>query len=190
MNAIRFFFRRHRLSALGAIVGALWLGPASHVLAQVNTTTTGSAAQTMDSADRKFIGEAAQGGMAEVAMGQMAQQRGNNAQVKAFGQRMVQDHTKANEDLKRIATGKGLQLPTTLGSEHQHHADQFAKLSGADFDRAYMKHMLEDHKKDVSDFEKASKSAKDGDVKDFAGRTLPTLQSHLQLAQTTYDQVK
>jgi putative membrane protein len=64
------------------------------------------------------------------------------------------------------------------------------KQSGTEFDRAYMKHMLDDHQKDVSDFEKAAKSAKDADVKTFAARTLPTLQAHLQLAQKTYDAVK
>jgi putative membrane protein len=152
--------------------------------------TSSGASKALDSADRKFVDAAAQGSVAEVAMGQMAQQRGSNVQVKEFGQRMVIDHSKASDELKKVADAKGMKLPTAPASSHQHDADKLAKLSGTDFDRAYMKHMLDDHKKDVADFEKAAKSAKDADVKDFAARTLPTLQSHLQLAQSTYDAVK
>jgi putative membrane protein len=186
MHSPYSYIRRHQLAALGAVFTAALLGPIGSVLAQ----GAASDARALDGGDRKFVEEAAQGGLAEMALGQLAQQRASHAQVKAFGQRMVQDHSKANDDLKRVASAKNLQLPPTPGTAHQHHVDQLGKQSGTEFDRAYMKHMLDDHQKDVSDFEKAAKSAKDADVKSFAARTLPTLQAHLQLAQKTYDAVK
>ena len=185
MPTLRFLIRRHQLRICGAAIAAVLLGPVGHAVAQ-----GADSARTLDSSDRKFVEDAAQGNLAEVAMGQLAQQRASHALVKAFGQRIMQDHGKANDDLKRVASGKGMQLPATMGRMHQNNADRLAKLSGAEFDRAYMKHMLDDHKKDISEFEKASKSAKDAEVKDFAARTLPTLKSHLQTAQTTYDAVK
>lgn len=180
------FIRRRQLAALGAVCGAALLGPTSAAVAQVAAT----GASALDSADRRFVEEAARGGLAEVDLGRLAQQRGSHAQVKAFGQRMAQDHGKANDDLKQVATAKNLPLPATSGAAHQHHAEQLGKLSGTEFDRAYMKHMLDDHQKDVAEFEKAAKSARDADVKGFAARTLPTLQTHLLLAQTTWDAVK
>ena len=186
MNSPRLSFRRHRLLIIGAAIGAASLG----LMGSASAQAADSRGTAVSAADRKFVEEAAQGGMAEVLMGQMAQQRASHAQVKAFGQRMVVDHGKANEELKRVASAKNVQLPTTLGSAHQRHADGMSKLSGVEFDQAYMKHMVEDHKKDVADFEKAAKSANDANVKNFASRTLPTLQSHLKLAQTTYDAVK
>jgi len=182
------FVRRHRLGSFGiVVVAALLLGSLGQVRAQTATTVN---AGTLTSGDRKFVDAAAQGGMAEVEMGQMAQQRGAHAQVKTFGQRMVQDHSKANDELKQVASAKGVALPTTIGTDHQHHADRLGKLSGSEFDRAYMQHMLDDHKKDVSDFEKAAADAKDPEVKNFATHTLPTLRTHLQLAQSTYDAIK
>jgi putative membrane protein len=83
-----------------------------------------------------------------------------------------------------------VQLPAALTASHKHDADKLGKLSGKEFDRAYSRYMLDDHMMDVADFQKAAKSSKDTDIKDFAARTLPTLQSHLQLAQATYDVVK
>ncbi len=156
--------------------------------AQTPGTAGGRAA--VDRADLQFVETAARGGMAEVMMGQMAQQKAVNPQVKAFGERMVQDHGKANSELMQIAGSKGIAAPSDAGPDHKKHADRLAKLSGAEFDRAYMKHMVEDHEKDVKDFERASRSAKDAEIRAFAGRTLPTLQSHLQMARTTHDALK
>ena len=136
-------------------------------------------------ADRKFIETAAEGGMAEVQLGQLAAQKGQSDQVKQFGQKMVDDHTKANDQLKQIASTKGVTLPTDLKSADKREMDRLSKLSGAEFDREYMKHMVSDHKKDVSDFQKEAKSGKDAEVKSFASQTVPVLQQHLQLAQST-----
>jgi putative membrane protein len=148
------------------------------------------AAGQMDRADRKFVEEAAMGGMAEVELGKLAQQKGGSDQVKQFGARMVEDHGKANDELKQLAQAKGLSVPAAPDKSHQKEVDKLNKLSGAKFDREYMAHMLSDHRKDVSDFKKAAGSAKDSDVKSFASKTLPTLQEHLTLAQNVHDSVK
>ena len=186
MHSFNSLLRPHRLVGFGFAVGMALVGPMGPAWAQ----GAGAPARTLEASDQSFVAEAAQGGMAEVAMGKMAQQRATHAQVKTFGERMVRDHSKANEDLKQVASAKAVTLPTTPGTANQHHADALGKLSGAEFDRAYMKHMVDDHKKDVANFEKAAASAKDPDVKAFAVRTLPTLKAHRELAQTTYDAVK
>lgn len=134
--------------------------------------------------DRKFIEKAAAGSMLEVELGKLAQERGSDAKVKEFGARMVQDHGKAVDELKQMASDKSLKLPDQANSSQQKETQKFAKLSGADFDRKYASAMVKDHKKDIAEFEKASKSAKDPQVKEFAGKTLPTLREHLKMAQS------
>lgn len=155
-------------------------------------TPTASAARVdpLARADRKFVEEAGQGGLAEVEHGRLAAQRATHAQVKQFAQRMVQDHGKANDELKTIAAARGITLPTTVDRKHHRQMDKLGKLGGADFDREYMKQMVDDHKQTVSSFEKQAKSGKDGDLKSFAIKTLPTLKEHLTSAQSTYDAVK
>jgi putative membrane protein len=140
--------------------------------------------------DRKFIEEATMGGLAEVELGKLAQLKGASEQVKQFGARMVEDHGKANDELKQLAHIKGFGVPGAPAKAHLREIDKLGKLSGAEFDRQYMAHMLSDHRKDVSEFKKASEAAKDSDVKAFADKTLPTLQEHLKLAQTVHDSVK
>ena len=137
------------------------------------------------SSDRKFMEKAAQGGMAEVKLGQLATQKAGSDQVRQFGQRMVDDHSKADEQLKQVASNKGVTLPTELDKSTQKEYDKLSKLSGADFDREYMKHMVSDHKQDVGDFKAQASKAKDPDLKAFAASTLPTLEQHLTLAQST-----
>jgi putative membrane protein len=127
--------------------------------------------------------EAAEGGMAEVELGKLATQNAESAQVKQFGQRMVDDHTKANDELKKVAEQKGVTLPTQLSAKDQASKDKLSKLKGEQFDRAYMHDMVKDHKTDVAEFQKASTTAKDSDVKNFAAQTLPTLEDHLKQAQ-------
>ena len=153
-----------------------------------SAAATGSAmnskASTISSGDRKFMEKAAEGGMAEVKLGQLAAQKASADQVKQFGQRMVDDHGKANDQLKQLASTKGVTLPTDLDKSTQREYDKLSKLSGADFDREYMKHMVSDHKKDVSEFKSEANKAKDADLKQFASSTLPTLEEHLNLAQS------
>jgi putative membrane protein len=134
-------------------------------------------------ADAKFVEKAAQGGLAEVQLGQLAQQKAQSDDVKNFAKRMVDDHTKANDELKKVAEGKNIMLPTALDRKDQKLLDKLGKLDGARFDHEYMEHMVSDHKKDVKEFEHEAKHGKDADVKGFAENTLPTLRDHLQLAQ-------
>ena len=140
-------------------------------------------ASTVSSGDRKFMEKAAEGGMAEVQMGKLATQKAESDQVKQFGQRMVDDHTKADQQLKQLASTKGVTLPADLDKSSQREYDKLSKLSGAQFDREYMDHMVSDHKKDISEFKSEAKKAQDADVKQFASSTLPTLEEHLNLAQ-------
>jgi putative membrane protein len=139
--------------------------------------------------DQQFVKKAAEGGLAEVELGQLATSKASNDAVKQFGQKMVDDHGKANDELKSIAQQKSITLPTELNAKDKAEKARLEKLSGAEFDKAYMQHMVKDHKKDVAEFQKESTSAKDSDVKQFASKTLPTLQEHLQLAQQTASQV-
>jgi len=158
--------------------------------AKPDASTVGGGGGTLAGGDRKFVETAAMHGLAEVEMGKLAQQKASSPEVKDFGARMVQDHGKANDELKALASAKGVRLPASIDSAHQRKIERMQKLSGAAFDRAYMKEMLSDHKKDVSEFRKQAKSAKDPDVKAFASRTLPTLEEHLHLAQRTDKEVK
>lgn len=129
-----------------------------------------------------FMLKAASGGMMEVTLGKLAQEKGSSADVKAFGQKMVEDHGKANAELKTVAATKNVTLPVELLAEHQKHVDEMSKMSGADFDKHYMSMMVEDHQKDIAEFEKATQ-VQDPDVKGFATKTLPVLKGHLEMAQ-------
>lgn len=136
------------------------------------------------SSDTHFIKKAASGGMAEVELGQMAQQKASNPDVKKFGERMVADHTKANEQLKAVAQAEHIDLPQQLDAKDQATKDRLDKLSGEQFDKAYMKDMVKDHKTDVAEFQRESKMAKNPELKNFATQTLPVLQSHLRDAES------
>ena len=153
----------------------------------------GAAAQTgaaVPAPDRTFAEKAAAGGVAEVEGGKIAEQRAANDKVKQFGARMVQDHSKANEELKQLASGKGLQLPSAPDAHSKEMMAKLQKLSGAEFDRAYMDHMVKEHKKDVAEFKKEAGSGKDPQIKAFAAKTLPTLEEHLKMAEATHAEVR
>ena len=129
--------------------------------------------------DKKFVKESALGGMAEVEMGKLATQKGSSEAVKQFGQRMVDDHSKANEQLKQAAAKSNIEIPASLDSKHQSHIDKLAKLSGPEFDKAYLKDQVKDHEHDVDKFKEEAQNGTDPNVKQFAMATLPTLQEHL-----------
>jgi putative membrane protein len=170
---------------------ALLLAAPPAVTLGADTKSTGDtkSSSKLSSDDSNFIKDAAQGGMLEVELGKLAQQKGSNDKVKEFGKRMEQDHSKANEELKKIAADKGVQL-TALDKKHQSKVDKLSKASAADFDRNYMKEMVDDHKDDVSKFQKQADKGKDADLKQFASSKLPTLKEHLQLAQSTEKAVR
>jgi putative membrane protein len=144
----------------------------------------------LDHSDRKFVETAAKDGLAEVELGQLASQRAESPEVKQFAQRMVQDHGKANDQLKQLAQSKGVEVPTETDKSHQRKMEKLQKLSGAQFDKQYMDDMVKDHKKDVKEFQKQAKSAKDPDVKAFASQTAPVLQEHLQMAEAAQKTAK
>jgi putative membrane protein len=127
--------------------------------------------------------EARKGGMAEVELGRLAAQIAQSDAVKQFAQRMITDHGKSNDELTSLARSKKVTLPSDVGATHKATKDRLAGLSGAAFDRAYMQEMVADHQKDVNAFRAESESGKDPEVKAWAAKTLPTLQSHLQMAQ-------
>ena len=158
-------------------------GPGANMSTSSNASKSSSKGGQLDHADRKFLEEAAKGGLAEVEMGQLASERGESPEVKQFGQRMVQDHGKANDQLKQLAQSKGIEIPTQTDKSHQKKMEKLQKLNGAQFDKQYMDDMVKDHKKDVKDFDKEARKAKDPDVKNFAAQTAPTLKEHLQMAQ-------
>jgi putative membrane protein len=164
----------------GSGAGTTGSGTASSSAAGSKSTATKSA---LDKADQKFIMDAAEGGLFEVEAGKLAESKGQDAQVKSFGSTLVKDHTAANDELKTLASRKGVTLPTALPKDKQKDLD---KLSNSKkFDKDFIEHVGEkDHKKDIKKFEKAAKDAKDPDVKAFAAKTLPTLQTHHQTAES------
>lgn len=134
--------------------------------------------QTEDT--NEFAVKAANGGMLEVELGRLAQEKAANPAVKEFGAMMVADHSKANDEMKALAAKKNVTLPTTLGEEAQKHVNDLTKLSGKDFDKKYVSLMVDDHKEDIDLFTKAAEDDKtDADLKAFAVKTLPTLKKHL-----------
>jgi len=145
---------------------------------------------SLSAGERKFMEKAAIDGMAEVELGRIAQSRAQDGQVKQFAQRMVTDHSKAGDELKKLASSKGVQLPSGPDKKHQKEMDELQKKDAKKFDREYMEYMVKEHRKDVSEFEKQSRGAKDPDVKAFAAKTLPTLKEHLQMAQQVEAAVK
>jgi putative membrane protein len=155
--------------------------PATQSGSAQRSTTTGQLA----AADQAFLKEAATGGLMEVELGRLATEKASSPEVKQFGQRMVDDHGKANQQLSTMAQQKNVQIATELTGKAKGDYDRLSKLSGEQFDRAYMQMMVRDHRKDVSDFRKQSTSAKDTDLKSFASQTLPTLEEHLKMAEQT-----
>jgi putative membrane protein len=158
--------------------------------AKADTAKKDSSVAAVDAQDAKFAVAAANGGMAEVELGQLAQQKGVNAKVKDFGGMMVTDHSKANDEMKALAKTKGITLPTAIDADEQKVKDDLSAKSGADFDKAYVSNMIDDHKKDIKEFEDASQNCKDADLKAFAVKTLPTLKMHLDAIQKIHDGMK
>jgi putative membrane protein len=184
-----------RLSTLSISVGLSLLVAAAGAAAQGAGTPSAAgmkatAGTSVAAADKTFVEKAAGGGMAEVELGKLATQKASSDQVKQFGSRMVNDHSKTNDELKQIATAKGMTLPTDLDAKHKSEMAKLQKLSGAQFDRAYMDAMVQDHKETVALFRTQSTSGKDGELKGFAAKTLPHLEEHLKMAQATDSAVK
>jgi putative membrane protein len=134
--------------------------------------------------DCNFIQAAAQGGMTEVKLGELASTSGQRDDVKAFGQRMVKDHTVINDNLKALAAQKDVTLSESLDAKHQAMVDKMSALSGSDFDNAYIASMIKDHKSDAQAFKTESSATKDTDIKNFVDKTIPVVHEHMKLIAT------
>jgi len=153
-----------------------------------NAMATGGIA--VDEADAKFTTQAAVGGMAEVELGKMALEKSSNPQVKEFATMMVKDHGMANTELMAIAKQKNITLPTTVDDEHKKKMEDLSKKSGADFDKAYVDAMVGGHKSTLKLMEDESRDGKDADLKSFATKTAPVVQSHLVMINKINDSMK
>src|ERR1041385_341642 len=163
-----------RLYIIALVIGAFSLTGAVRA-ADSNATGEGS---SLSEKDKTFMKKAAKGGMMEVSMGQVAEQKGQSEDVKSFGKRMVTDHSKANDELKSIASKKGVQLPT------KEHTSKWTS------DKAYIDMMVKDHEKDLAEFKEEASSGSDPDVKKFADDTAKMVQEHLDLAKEILGKLK
>ena len=139
-----------------------------------------NAATTVATADKAFILAAAQGGMTEVKLGELAAQKGMRDDVKAFGKMMVKDHTAINDDLKALAAQKGVTIPDGLDAKHQGMVDKMAALTDSEFDHAYITGMIKGHKMDAKEFKAESAETKDADIKGFVDKSIPVVDEHLK----------
>jgi putative membrane protein len=170
----------------GAVVLGAFLFLTGMFFAQPLPKQNGPAMKASDPAigsDTTFARKAAQGGMAEVKMGRLAEEKGSSQDVKNFGKKMVEDHSAANEKLEGIASQQNITLPATLNRTDQATYDHLSKLSGDAFDRAYAKDMVQDHQQDIADFKTEARNGQNSAVKGFASNTLPTLEEHLKMAR-------
>lgn len=151
---------------------------------------TASKKDTSMAADRDFVTEAASGGLMEVTLGKLAQVNASSAKVKEFGQMMITDHSKANTELKAVASKKNVTLSPTPLEKQQKMIDDLKTKKGADFDKAYVDMMVDDHKEDISKFQDEANKGNDADVKAFATKTLPVLTKHLEHIQKIKDGMK
>jgi len=133
--------------------------------------------------EKRFVKDALLGGMTEVELGKVALEKASGDAVKQFAQKMMDDHSKANEELKQLAAKEGINVPDALDSKRQSRIDKLAKLSGADFDRAYIKDQVKDHQNDVREFQAEAQNGNDPGVKEFASKTLPVLEEHLRMVK-------
>jgi putative membrane protein len=165
------------------LAALLSIGTAHAQTAAQNATKNPAPDPVKETTDTTFARGAASGGMAEVSMGKLAQQKGSSDSVKEFGKRMETDHSAAGDKLKDIAGKDGITIPGGMSQKDQATYNKLSKLSGADFDKAYATQMVQDHQKDIAEFQKEASNGSNPDVKNFATETLPTLQEHLRMAQ-------
>jgi putative membrane protein len=140
-------------------------------------------------ADSGFLHEAAEGGRMEVELGRLAADRAESQRVRDFGRRMVEDHSRAGDDLGELIRGKGGQPPDALGRASRDEVTRLGNLTGVRFDREYMRMMVEDHDKDVTAFEHEASGGRDAAARGFASSTLPMLREHQRLAREIADEI-
>ena len=136
------------------------------------------------SADSKFMMMAATGGKNEISLSEQALSKSSNEDVKKYAQTMIDDHTKAGDELKEVAMSKNVTLPTEPDAKHKTAATKMSSMSGDALDKEYLKMMVKDHEATVAMFQKEINGGKDAEAKAFAEKTLPTIQGHLEMART------
>jgi putative membrane protein len=142
---------------------------------------TGAAGAQMGTT-QQFALSAAMGGMTEVELSKLTLRKSANSKTKSFAHMMVSDHSKANSELRSIAASKAIDLPTSLDNEHAAAVESLAALTGAAFDQAYAKQMVSDHQKAVALFKQEASDNNNAELAEFARKTLPTIETHLQTA--------
>ncbi len=163
---------------------------ATNTNATTNTNMSSATKKGLSSGDMEFINKASQGNLAEVQMGGLTLTNSKNPEIKAFGQKMVTDHSKAHTELRGLAQQKRIDLPIGVSAEQKEGYDRLSKLSGAAFDKEYVRLMVEDHEKDVADFQKEAKDGSDIDAKEYAEDTLVTLKMHLEMIKSIGNKIK
>jgi putative membrane protein len=158
--------------------------------AKMDSNSTTSKTLQTDAESSQFLVKAADGGMAEVDMGNMANQKATNEKVKGYGAMLVKDHSAANEQVKALAAQRNVTLPATVSDDNKTRMDDVMKKTGKDFDKAYMDAMIKDHEKDIDMFKDASNKVNDAEVKAFVDNTLPKLQMHLDSARAIRKMLK
>lgn len=148
-----------------------------------------SSQQAVSEQDREFVERAAQNNMAEIQLGQIAAQRSSNESVKQFAQQLVSDHQKAHDELKQIASGKGISVPADMDSSKKSDQDRLSSMSGAEFDREFVRQQKKDHQETVALFKRQAENGQDPELKSYASRTLESLQQHEQMASNLESQV-
>lgn len=136
---------------------------------------------------QEFLSDAIKGDNSEIAMGQLAISKGASAPVKAFGQTLIDDHSKAKADASAVATTMGVTPPADMSPDAQRAMTKLQQLTGGDFDKEFARIMVEDHEKDIAEFRTEARSGQ-GPVEKLAAQTLPTLEKHLQMARSLSSQ--
>ena len=167
--------RQHRIFILSCAAGVASLVCCAPGSAQDTTNASAS--------DRKFVHSALEGGNAEVRLGQLAAQKGSSEDVKQFGQKMVDDHTKLGDQMKQIAQQQEISVPEGIPAKDKELEAKLNSLSGDDFDKAYIKAMVKDHQKDLAEFKKEANSGNDTSIKDAATQGSQVISEHLQMAE-------
>jgi len=175
---------------VSAVIVAATLSQLEPVSQAAAADPAAASAAPLAGADKNFVLEAANGGLAEVELAKLAQERGQSQSVKQFAQKMIDDHGKANTELSQLAAKKSVTLPAEPAAKQKAIKEKLAKLSGADFDKQYMAQMCKDHESTVALFKKESKQGKDADLVAWVNQTLPTLEGHLTMSHDIDGQVK
>jgi putative membrane protein len=169
------------MKRLSAVAAAAVLGLGLSLMPSVSADEDKDTGKAVN--DQTFLQKASACGLAEVNLGRLAIQHATNQDVRKFGQNLVRDHAKANQELIGLANKKGWTLASTMDDKHRAAADKLARMQGADFDRAFMKQMVDDHKEAVKLFGGEAKTGRDTDLKAWASKTLPAFKEHLRMAQ-------